>query len=138
MPVGKTVNAEFYKGAMDLLLKCIQGVCPAVFCSRDIFLLHNNAPAHKLQVFANFWPKKLLQPFIPLSWYSSDLSLPDYFLFPKLKMNLKGLHFADVAEIHENVTDELKKVQKEEFLAAFQKLCDHTKACIYASGAYFE
>ena len=40
---------------------------------------------------------------------------PDYFLFPKLKMNLKYLHFADVAEIQEAVTDELKNVQKEEF-----------------------
>jgi hypothetical protein len=37
-----------------------------------------------------------------------DLSPPDYFLFPKLKMKLKGLNFADVAEIQEAVTDELK------------------------------
>jgi len=53
-------------------------------------------------------------------------------------MKVKRLHFADIAEIQEAVTDELKKVQKEEFLAAFQKMYDHTKACIYASGAYFE
>jgi len=52
-------------------------------------------------------------------------------------MKLKGLHFADVAEIQEAITDELK-VQKEEFLAAFQKLYNRTKACIYANGAYFE
>jgi hypothetical protein len=32
----------------------------------------------------------------------------------------------------------LKKVQKEEFSTAFQKLYDRAKACIYASGAYFE
>ena len=37
-------------------------------------------------------------------------------------MKLKGFHFVDVAEIQEAVTDELKKIQKEEFLAAFQKL----------------
>jgi len=37
-------------------------------------------------------------------------------------MKLKGLHFADVAEIQEAVTDELKKVEKGEFSAAFQKL----------------
>jgi hypothetical protein len=37
-------------------------------------------------------------------------------------MKLKGLHFAYVAEIQEAVTDELKKVQKEKFSAAFQKL----------------
>ena len=35
-------------------------------------------------------------------------------------MKLKGLNFADVAEIQEAVTDVLKKVQKEEFSAAFQ------------------
>jgi len=38
--------------------------------------------------------------------YSPDLSPPDYFLFPKLKMKLKRLHFADVAEVEEAVTDE--------------------------------
>jgi len=44
----------------------------------------------------------------------------------------------DVAEIQEAVTDELKKVQKEEFSAAFQKLNDRAKACINVNGAYFE
>jgi hypothetical protein len=51
---------------------------------------------------------------------------------------LKGLHFAGVAEIQEAVTHELKKVQKEELSAAFQKLYDRAKACIYSIGAYFE
>ena len=53
-------------------------------------------------------------------------------------MKLKGLSFADVAEFQEAVTDELKKVKKEEFSAGFQKLHDRTKACIYSNGAYFE
>jgi len=53
-------------------------------------------------------------------------------------MKLKGLHFADVDEIQETVTVELKKVQKEEFSAAFQKLYNRAKACVYANGAYFE
>jgi hypothetical protein len=47
VPEGKTVNAEFYKGVMDLLLKPIQRVRPAAFCFRDFFLLHFIAPAHK-------------------------------------------------------------------------------------------
>jgi hypothetical protein len=45
-------------------------------------------------------------------------------------MKLKGLHFANVAEIQEAVTDKLKNVQKEKFSAAFQKLCDRAKVCI--------
>jgi hypothetical protein len=55
-----------------------------------------------------------------------------------MKMNLKRLRFADVAESQEVVTDELKKVQTEEFSAAFQKVYDQAKACLYTSGAYFE
>ena len=43
-------------------------------------------------------------------------------------MKLKWFHFADVAEIQEDVTDELKKLQKEEFAV---------KACLCAIGAYF-
>jgi hypothetical protein len=52
--------------------------------------------------------------------YFPDLSLPDYFLFPKLKMKLKGVHSADVTEIQEAITEELKKGQKEEFLVVFR------------------
>jgi hypothetical protein len=33
VPEGKTVNAEFYKGVMDRLLKGIQWVRPAAFCA---------------------------------------------------------------------------------------------------------
>jgi len=51
---------------------------------------------------------------------------------------LKGIHFADVAEIKEAITDELKKVQKEKISIAFQKLYERAKASIYANGVYFE
>jgi hypothetical protein len=44
-------------------------------------------------------------------------------------MKLRGLYFADVTEIQEAVTDELKKVQKEEFSAAFQKLRPRKSPC---------
>jgi hypothetical protein len=59
-----------------------------------------------------FDPKKCYNPLSPP--YFPDLSPPDYYLFPRLKMKLKGFHFADVAEIQDAATDELKKFQKEE------------------------
>jgi hypothetical protein len=62
----------------------------------------------------------MLQPFITLTL--SRFISPDYFLYPKLKTKLKELHFSDVAEIQESLTDELQKVHKEEFSAAFQRL----------------
>jgi len=53
-------------------------------------------------------------------------------------MKLKGPHFADVVETQESMTDKLKKVQKEDFLADFQKVHDLSKACMFVYGAYFE
>jgi len=110
----KMVNVEFYEGVIDRFLKFIHRICPAVFCSGDFFLLHDNVPTHKAASVCQFLtPKNVTTHYHPL--YYPDLSLPDYFLFPKLKMKLKGLHFVDVAEIQEGITDELKKVQKENF-----------------------
>ena len=53
-------------------------------------------------------------------------------------MKLKGLHFPDIGEIKEAVIVELRKVEKEEFSASFQKLYGRAKACIYRNGTYFE
>ena len=88
VPEGGTVNEEFNKGVADRLLKRIHRVRPVAFCSRDIFSLHENAPAHKAASVCQFLTPKnvtILQhpPFSP------DLSPPDYFMFPKLKMKLK-------------------------------------------------
>jgi hypothetical protein len=69
-------------------------------------LLHNNEPAHKAASVRQFLTQKNVTTlYHPL--YSPDLTPPDYFLFPKFKMKLQGLHFADVAKIQEAVTDEL-------------------------------
>jgi hypothetical protein len=64
VPVEKRINTEFYKGVMDRLLKRIQRVRPAAICSRDFFLLHDNALAHKAASVCQFLTKKMLQPFI--------------------------------------------------------------------------
>jgi hypothetical protein len=53
VPEGKTVNAEFYKGVMDRLLKHIKQVHPPAFCCRDFFCCTMSPPT-KLQVFASF------------------------------------------------------------------------------------
>jgi hypothetical protein len=65
--------------------------------------------------------------------YSPDFTPPEYCLF--LKLNMK---FADVVEIPEAVINEFKKVQKEKFSAALQKLYNRAKAFKYTNGDYFE
>jgi hypothetical protein len=97
VPEGKAVNAELYQGVMDSLLKRIQLVRPAAVCSQDFFVLHDNTRAHKAASICQFLtPVNVTTLYHPP--YCPDLSPPDYFVFPKLKIKLKGLHFADVAE----------------------------------------
>jgi len=69
-------------------------------------MLHDNALAHKAAIVCRFLtPKNVTTLYNP-----PYLSLSDYFLFPKLNVKLKGLHFVDVAGIQEAITGELKKV----------------------------
>jgi hypothetical protein len=107
---------------MDRFLKRIHRVRPAAFCSRDFFLLHDNAPAHKATSLYQFLSKKYVTTLYPPPILSRSISVR--LLYFLLRMKLKGLHFADVTEFQEAITDVLKKVQKEEFSAAFQKLYD--------------
>ena len=113
VPEGKTVNTEFYKEKWIASCRAFNEFVQ----QRSTLEIRSSCtimdPPTKLQDFPNFWPKKchnyLLLP------YSPDLSPPDQFVFPKLKMKLKWFHFADVAEIQKAVTDKLKKVKKEKF-----------------------
>jgi hypothetical protein len=104
---------------MYRFLKRIQRVRPATFCSRDTFLLHGNAPAHRAASVCQFFTQKIIITTIYNQPNPPDLYQSDYFLFPELKMKLKGLHFEDDAKILETVTDKLNKVQKEELSAGF-------------------
>jgi histone-lysine N-methyltransferase SETMAR len=69
--------------------------------------------------------------------YSPDLSPLDYFLFQKLKIKLKELHFADVAEIQEAITDALKKVQKEEIFCSFSETVQTRKSLYICQLGFF-
>jgi hypothetical protein len=86
VPKGKTVNAKFYKGIMDGLLKRIQPVRPAAFCSRDFFLLHDNTPAHKAANVCQFLTPKNVTTLYPpnppdfLIYFRQTI-----FFFPRLK-----------------------------------------------------
>jgi hypothetical protein len=96
-------------------------------------------PPTKLKVFASFLTQNnfmnLYHPPPPPN--SQDLSMPDYFLFPRLNMRLKRLHFAEPAEI-QAITDELKKAKCGIFGSFLQTVRSCKNLYIYANGAYSE
>jgi len=70
--------------------------------------------------------------------YSPELSLCDYFLFPKLKLPLKGRLFEDAQDIQAAVTSSLQTIPQEDLQRYFQSLLDRVTRCIDAEGMYFE
>jgi transposase len=70
--------------------------------------------------------------------YSPDLSPCDYFLFPKLKLPLKGRLFEDVQDIQGAVTSSLRAIPQEDVQRLFQSLLDRSTRCIDVEGMYFE
>jgi len=92
VPEGQEVNAEFYVGVLDLLLKRIRRVRTAKFQSSEWLLLHDNAPSHNAAIVKTFLANRNVAV-LHRPPYSPDLAPADYFLFPKLKFSLKGRHF---------------------------------------------
>jgi histone-lysine N-methyltransferase SETMAR len=76
------------------------------------FLHHDNTPSHTSLVVQQFLAEKNI-PVITQPPYSPDLAPSDFWLFPTLKMGLKGTRFATMEDIKSNVTAELRKIPKE-------------------------
>ncbi len=70
--------------------------------------------------------------------YSPDLSPPDYFVLPKLKMSLKRDWYATISDIQTSVMAKLKTIPITAFLRTMHQLEDGTNQCIAVNGDYFE
>jgi len=58
VPLGSTVNVEFYKIVLDRIYKKIARVRPALWKDQSFFLLHDNALTHTVTIVIQFWIKK--------------------------------------------------------------------------------
>ena len=80
------------------------------------------------QKFDSFWLKNKSQ-----HWntppYSPDSSPSDYFVFLKVKLQLKGARFDTIEEIQKAVTDQLNKIPTEDFSKAMKKLEKRANMC---------
>ena len=103
VPEGQTVTRSFYLRVLELLLERIRRVRPEYSAPGSWFLLHDSAPVHRADAVQEFLARKQVCGFHHPP-YSPDLSPCDYFLFPKLKLPLKGRLFEDVQDSQAAVT----------------------------------
>ena len=70
--------------------------------------------------------------------YSPDLAPSDFFLFPKMKLKLKGHRFDTTEEMEANSQRMLDTLTEKDFQEAFQKWRRRWYRCLHAGGNYFD
>jgi len=71
---------------------------------------------------------------IPHPPYSPDFAPCNIFLFPRMKCQMKGKHFADVREVKKKTLEVLNNISTEEFQKCFQQWEKHRYKCIESKG----
>ena len=108
-----------------------------MWSSGDWFLHHDDAPAHTTLSVRQFLAKNNMKV-IAHPPYSPDLAPCNFFLFPRMKRQMKGKRFADVSEVKKKTLEVLNNISTEEFQKCFQQWEKRWNKCIEAKGEYFE
>ncbi|GFW46126.1 histone-lysine N-methyltransferase SETMAR [Trichonephila clavipes] len=102
-----------------------------------VAVAYDNARSHSVNIVKQFLAKKGVvqiehQPFLP------NPNLPDFFLFPRLKLSLKGKRFDNISDMLQNMTKLLNSISKEDFLQSFQVMHSRSQRCMVMGGDYFD
>ena len=134
---GQTIKKEYYVEILKRLRDAVRRKRPHFWSSGDWFLHHDNAPAHSSNLVQQFLAKhKIVQLCQPP--YSPDIAPCDFWMFPKLKMALKGKRFDDIKTIQSKTTRELKASPKSVFEGCFKMWKHRWEHEVQSNGDYFE
>ena len=133
---GKTITGIYYADLMRKLRTAILEKRRGMV-RRGIFLLHDNAPAHTSHI-AQAAIRECQFNQIPHPPYSPDLAPCDFFLFPKLKENLRGKRFDDNDAVRTWVEGWFLEQGENFFLDGIRTLRHRLQKCIDIGGDYVE
>ena len=100
-------------------------------------LHHDNVPAQTALSIREFLAKKNIS-ILPHPPYSPDLAPCDFYLFPKLKLKLKGHHLGMIETIQKTVTDDLNTLTENDFQCCYDQWKKRWNRCVSSQGSYFE
>ena len=133
VPTGITVNKEYYIEVLREFRKRFRRKRPELFESGQWHFHQNNAPVHNSILVTDYLTQMGIKT-VPRPPYSPDLAPCDFWLFPKLKENLRGNRYSTIEDMKEAVTRVLNTLTQEDF----QKLLEQYNKCIDVGGEYFE
>ncbi|CAF3177204.1 unnamed protein product [Rotaria sp. Silwood2] len=137
LETGATVNASWYVNT------CLPQVFKAVSERRETrglrgLIFHDdNARPHRAWITNEFLLENHVEQY-PNPPYSPDLSSCDFFLFQKLKNQLRGIRFNDDNEMLTALQRVIDSLTKEDFKNCFEDWFIRMHKCIDTEGHYFE
>jgi hypothetical protein len=111
IPPGQTVNRHYYLEVSKRLRERVRRKRSERWRNQDWLLHHDSAPAHTVFSVQRFSAAKNMAV-VPHPPYSPDMAPCDFFLFPRVKSELKGCRFLDVTEIQEQSQTVLHAIPK--------------------------
>jgi len=137
VPKGQIVNAEFYCNVLRRLREDIRRKWPELRCAGNWLLHDDNAPPHRALVTREFLAHNSIIT-LPHPPYSPVLAPCDFFLFPKMKLQLKGSRLERVEEIQRESQNILGTLREQDFQHASQQWQRRWDRCVAPQGDYFE
>jgi len=119
VPPGQTVNAAFYVKVLKSLQENVRRKRPDQWRNNTWLLHRDNAPAHTALLIRRFLTDNNMTV-VPHPPYSPDLEPSDFFLFPELKMKLKGRRFQTLEEIQAESHAILNTLRENDFQECFK------------------
>ena len=133
VPTGQTVYKEYYVEVLREFRKRFRRKRPALFKSGQ-WHFHQEFPLVPNTILFIDYLTKMGIKTVPQPPYSPDLAPCDFWLFPKLKENLRGCRYETIVEMKEAVMKVIDMLTQEDFHGAFQKFLERYNKCIAAGG----
>jgi histone-lysine N-methyltransferase SETMAR len=145
VPSCQTVNQHYY---IEVLTKLRERVRRTKLRERvrrkrpelwqNGWILHqDNAPAHNALSVKQFLANKNITV-TEHPPYSPDLAPCDFYLFPKIKLVLKGTNFLSVEDVKVKTTEILNSLTENDMQNCFERWQHRMQLCINSEGNYFE
>ena len=137
LPSGQTVNKEYYLSVLKRLRDAVRRKRPEMWANNSWILHDDNAPSHRARIVLDYLTKHQVNTIVQAP-YSPDMAPCDFFLFPKLKLPLRGRRFQSIEEIKENATKELKAIPSSAYQGCMEDWVKRWHMCVASDGSYFE
>ena len=129
VPPGQTVNGNYYCEILRRPRENVRCKRPQMWKMGDWLLHHDNVPTHTSLVVREFLTKNNMTT-VPHPAYSLHLAPCDFYVFPKMKLQLKGWRFVSTEEIQAESQQVLNTLMPADFSECFQKLQNRWDCCI--------